>query len=211
MLRWTGRATKCFKTAEIHEKRQQLRQEKTKCTSVCSSLLILFAQSSLHSPPSLFHIQPIITLADGSLTCSQHAPFPAHVSAVEWVTWADSRWCSLGGWAPVCLLSPLPAQSIIILLCSPLPQDHWRYSGPPSYVPSFTLRTRWGWGVGWGCQCAQPWAFYPGSARQLADVQFRQGTVGQLLMMWFSDKPGTTGWKSSLRHRTCTKAIRCVA
>lgn len=98
---------------------------------------------STHPPPllpfSLFHIQPIIAVADGSLTCSQHAPFPAHVSAAEWVTWADSRWCSLGRWGPLCLLSPLPAQSIIILLRSPLPQDHWRYSGPPSSVPSFTL------------------------------------------------------------------------
>lgn len=64
-------------------------------------------------------------------------------------------------------------------------------------------------GEGGGCQRAQPWAFYPGSERLLADVQFRQGTVGQRLMMWFSDKPGTTGWKLSPRQRKCTKAIRC--
>lgn len=52
--------------------------------------------------------------------------------------------------------------------------------------------------------------FIQGSERLLADVQFRRGTVGQRLMMWFSDKPGTTGWKSSPRQRKCTKAIRCV-
>lgn len=95
----------------------------------------MFAVTYLHyfhnpSPHPLYHIQPIIAVADGSLTCSQHAPFSAHVSTVEWVTWADSRWCSLGGWDSVCLLSPLPAQYIFILLRSPLPQDQWRYSGP---------------------------------------------------------------------------------
>lgn len=44
------------------------------------------------------------------------------------------------------------------------------------------------------CQSAQPWAFYPGSWRQLVDVQFRQGSMGHFLMMWFSDKPGKTDW-----------------
>lgn len=57
-------------------------QKKKKHAIVCSSPLILFPESSLH-PPSLFHIQPIIVAADGSLTCSQHAPFPAHVSVVD--------------------------------------------------------------------------------------------------------------------------------
>lgn len=44
------------------------------------------------------------------------------------------------------------------------------------------------------CQPAQPWAFYPGSWRQLVDVQFRQGSMGHFLMMWFSDKHGKTDW-----------------
>ena len=44
------------------------------------------------------------------------------------------------------------------------------------------------------CQLAQPWAFYPGSWRQLVIVQFRQGSMGHFLMMWFSDKPGKSDW-----------------
>lgn len=40
------------------------------------------------------------------------------------------------------------------------------------------------------CQPAQPWAFYLGSWQQ----QFRQGSMGHFLMMWFSDKPGKIDW-----------------
>lgn len=92
-----------------------------------------------HPPLSLFHIQPIIGAPDGSLMCSQRAPLHAHVSAVEWVTWTDSRWCSLGTRGLIHPLSPLSLQSIIILLLCLLPQDHWGDSGPPSSVPSFTF------------------------------------------------------------------------
>lgn len=104
---------------------------------------VSFPQSSPSTPSSLsvslFHIQPIIVVPDGNLMCSQCAPLHAHVSAVEWVTWTDSRWCSLGMWGLICPFSPLSMQSIIILLLCLLPQDHWRDSRPPSSVPSFTF------------------------------------------------------------------------
>lgn len=45
------------------------------------------------------------------------------------------------------------------------------------------------------CQPAQPWAFYPGSWRQLVEVQFRQGSMGHFLMMWFRDRSGKTDWR----------------
>lgn len=99
--------------------------------------------SPLPPPPSLcvslFYMQPIIGAPDGSLMCSQRAPLHAHVSAVEWVTRTDSRWCSLGTRGLIHPLSPLSMQSIIILLLCLLPQDHWGDSGPPSSVPSFTF------------------------------------------------------------------------
>lgn len=104
--------------------------------------LSLFHSPLPPHPPlsvSLFHIQPVIGVPDGSLMCSQRAPLHAHVSAVEWVTRTDSRWCSLGRRGLLRPLSLLSVQSIIILLLCLLPQDHWGDSGPPSSVPSFTF------------------------------------------------------------------------
>lgn len=93
---------------------------------------------SLHTLLSLF-LSFIFSPSSLCLLCSQHPPLHAHVSTVEWVTWTDSRWCSLGKWGLISLLSPLFMQSIIILLLCLLPEDHWRDSGPPSSVPSFTF------------------------------------------------------------------------
>lgn len=45
-----------------------------------------------------------------------------------------------------------------------------------------------------GMSACSALGFYPGSLRQLVDVQFRQGSMGHFLMMWFSDKPGKTDW-----------------
>lgn len=48
------------------------------------------------------------------------------------------------------------------------------------------------------CQCAQPWAFHPGSEWLLVYAEFRQGSMGHFLMMWFSDKPGKIDWLKSV-------------
>lgn len=130
--------------------------------------------------------------------CSQRASLRAHVSTVEWVTWTDSRWCSLGTRCLIHPLSPLSKQSIIILLLCLIPQDHWGDSGPP-----FLCAIIYFW-VG-ECQPARLWSFYPGSWRQLVDVNLRQGSMGHFLMMWFSDKPGKTGWLNISRCGRETK------
>lgn len=75
-----------------------------------SSVLSLLTLVSV----SLFHIQPINGGPDGCLMRSQRALLHAHVSAVEWVTWTDSRWCSLGMRGLIRQLSSIPMQSIII-------------------------------------------------------------------------------------------------
>lgn len=59
-------------------------------------------------------MMPITGLPDGSLRHSQRVPLQAHVGAVEWVTWTNSRWCSLGMRGLIHPLSLLSMQSIII-------------------------------------------------------------------------------------------------
>lgn len=94
-------------------------------------------------------------------------------------------------WSIHSVYSPCNLSSFL-LLCL-LPQDHREYSGPPSSVPSLRLCRR--------MSACSALGFLSRELVVVGDVQFRQGSMGHLLMMWFSDKPGKTDWKLSRRGR----------